>query len=184
MVYDIFRKSILPLEEIDKYLPKKGLIIELGCGEGVIAKYLARRRKSRRVYGYDKNPKRLSFSNLKNLHFIYKDIRSVKLKKSEGIVISDVLHHLSFKDQKKILENIFDSLNKNGVLIVKEIDKSEFIRSKLSRFWDFIFYPKDRIYYWQSNNLENYLEKRGFKVEVIRVSRFFPGSTTLFVARK
>src|SRR4030067_2267419 len=109
--YDFLRKVILPLEEIDKNLPKEGKIFDLGCGEGVISKYLTRNKK-RIVIGIDSNRERLPKEKTKNLSFKNADIRKVFLEGSMGIVISDVLHHLDLKDQKNLLKKIAGDLKK------------------------------------------------------------------------
>ena len=183
MLYDFLRKAILPLEEIDASLPKKGKLLDLGCGEGVISKYLARNKK-RTIIGIDSDEKRLPKHKTKNLYFKNADIRDISLKSCSGVVISDVLHHLNLKDQKTLLGRISKELKKEGVLIVKEIDNGEFVRSRLSRLWDFVLYPQDNIKYWQSIELKNFLEEIGFKVKFSRPCRLFPGSTTLFVCQK
>src|SRR3990167_8534796 len=118
MLYHFLRKAILPLDEIDKNLPKKGKIFDLGCGEGVISKYLAKNKK-RIVIGIDSDEKRLPKQKTKNLSFKNADIRSVSLKGSSGVVISDVLHHLNLKDQKSLLKKIAEELRNEGVLVIK-----------------------------------------------------------------
>ena len=183
MLYDFLRKAILPLEEIDASLPKKGKLLDLGCGEGVISKYLAKNKK-RKVIGIDSDVRRLPKYKTKYLSFKNADIRNISLKGTSGVVISDVLHHLNLKDQKTLLGRISKELKKEGVLVVKEIDKGEFVRSRLSRLWDFVLYPQDNIKYWRSNELKNFLEEIGFKVKFFRPCRLFPGSTTLFVCQK
>ena len=182
-IYDFLRSFMLPLSEIDKALPNQGVIIDLGCGEGVIARYLAQ-RKTRRVIGVDNNRKRLQSATQKNLKFVLSDIRNYGLKAADAIVISDVLHHLKFKDQKELLVKIAKNLKKGGIFIIKEIDAGEFIRSRLSRIWDFVFYPNDKIYYQDSKNLRDFLKKLGFDIKIVRASRVFPGSTTLFICQK
>lgn len=182
-LYDYLRKAILPLERIDYFIPNEGRIIDLGCGQGVISKYLARLPK-RHVIGVDANLKRLPTSSLKNLSFARADITRYAAKKAEGVILSDVLHHIKTQDQKKLLANIKTFLKPNGVLVIKEIDKEEFLRSKLSRVWDYLLYPKDTIYYWSSSELKKYLVNLGFKVKVQRASLLFPGSTTLFICKK
>src|SRR3989344_4900604 len=114
VLYDFLRKAILPLDEIDKSLPKEGKIFDLGCGEGVISKYLARDKK-RTIVGIDSDEQRLSKHKTKNLYFKNADIRGVSLKDSSGVVISDVLHHLNLKDQENLLIRIFIELNKGGI---------------------------------------------------------------------
>ena len=158
-IYDKLRSVILPLSEIDNALSKKGTITELGCGQGVIAKYLAR-VKSRKVLGIDANDKRISKLKTTNLHFRIGDITLINYKPQDGFVVSDVLHHLKPNDQEILLLKLNKALKKNGVLVIKEIDTSEFVRSKLSRFWDYAFYPKDKISYWNSNDLRKHLLKK------------------------
>lgn len=174
---------MLPLKLIDQEMPKKGTIVDLGCGEGIIAKYLAN-NKNRKIIGVDLDKKRLVNSNQKNLSFKYADIRNFKFSNIDAVVISDVLHHMDFDDQKKVLKNISVGLKKKGLLIIKEIDTQEFIRGKLSRFWDFVFYPKDKIYFNNAKKLTKKLGSLGFQVTIKRPVRFFPGSTTLFICRK
>ena len=183
VLYDFLRKAILPLEKIDKILPKEGKIYDLGCGEGVISKYLAQNKK-RKVIGIDSDIRRLPKHKTKYLSFKNADIRNVSFKGTAGVVISDVLHHLNLKDQKTLLSKVARELKKGGVLVIKEIDKSEFVRSRLSRLWDFILYPKDKINYWHYKELKKFLRKIGFKVKFSRPCRLFPGSTTLFVCNK
>lgn len=183
VLYDFLRKAILPLEEIDRGLPQKGKIFDLGCGEGVISKYIAKNKK-RTVIGIDSEKKRLPKYKTKNLSFKNTDIREISLEGCSGVVISDVLHHLDLKDQKNLLARIAKEFKKGGVLIIKEIDESEFIRSRLSRLWDFILYPKDNINYWNYRILKKFLEEIGFRVNFSRPRRLFPGSTTLFICKK
>lgn len=183
ILHDYLRSIILPLGEIGSIIPEKASIVDLGCGEGIISKYLAKSSK-RTVIGVDLNAKRIPASNKKNLSFQEGDIRIYDIGSANTIIISDVLHHISFQDQKKLLIKIAGKLKKDSLLIIKEVDAGEFIRSRLTRFWDFIFYPKDKIYYHNSSEFKNHLEKLGFSVSVSRPCRLFPGSTTLFVCRK
>ena len=183
-LYVILRKLILPIENINSAIPKRGTIVDLGCGQGQISLYLAQ-TKTRKIIGIDNNTKRLQKSPQKNLKFRKGDITKISLGRIDGAVISDVLHHLSVNNQRSLIQKVFKNLTKNGIFVIKEIDTGEFIRSKLSRMWDFIFYPEDEINYWNKSDLEKYLKRLGFKsIHVTRPCRFFPGSTTLFVCTK
>lgn len=179
VLYNFLREFMLPLKEIDTIAPQKGKIIDLGCGHGIIASYLAANPK-RSVIGVDLNDKRMPKSSLKNLQFIKADIRSYNTKDANTIIISDVMHHLSPEDQNILLKKISATSKKGDVIIVKEIDSSEKLRSRLSRLWDFIFYPQDNIYYSNSKSFPENLNKLGFHVSLTRPCRFFPGSTTLY----
>lgn len=174
---------MLPLKEIDSSLPKEGTIIDLGCGEGVVASYLAQNPK-RTVIGVDLDKSRIQKSKLANLKFESGDIRKYNLKNAAGIVLSDVLHHVDFESQNRVLENISKSLKIGGVLVIKEIDTEDFIRGKLSRFWDFVFYPKEKVYFSRAKELSKKLKRLGFSIQIKKTTKFFPGSTTLFICTK
>lgn len=182
-LYDKLRSAILPLTEIDKALPERGKITELGCGRGVICKYLAR-KKGRKIIGVDLEKSRIGVSSKPNLKFRVGNAVSLNYTYQDAFVISDVLHHLKPSDQYQLLSKLSQSLKKNGKLLIKEIDKNENIRSKLSRFWDFVFYPKEKINYQESSNLKKFLTELGFSVSIKKTSRLFPGSTVLFICRK
>ena len=174
---------MLPLVEIDKELPKTGLVYDLGCGQGIVAIYLSQ-VKSRKVVGVDQDVSRLPKTKSQNLKFESADIRKYDISSARGIVVSDVLHHINFADQKLLLKNIAKNLDKDGVLVIKEIDTRDLFRSSLSRFWDFVFYPNEEIYFNDSKRLKKSLENFGMKVEVKKTSLFFPGSTNLFICKK
>ncbi len=181
--YDFLRPLILPLDEINAHVPKNAKVVDLGCGQGVMVKFLAK-EKTRDVVGVDLDATRIPQTKYQNLNFINRDIRKFDVSEFNTVIMSDGLHHLNLDDQKKTLNNIAESLKKGSLLIIKEIDTDEFIRSRLSRLWDFILYPKDKIYFWPAQKLKSTLEGLGFSVKITRPCRLFPGSTTLLICTK
>lgn len=182
-LYKSLRSFILPLEKINNFLPKHGRIIDLGCGQGIIASYLAKER-GRIVIGVDSNIQRLPLSDSKNLKFVNADLRTFNTRGASAVLLSDVLHHMNFQDQIEVLKKIAKSFGEGSVLVIKEVDAAEFLRSKISRFWDYVFYPKEKIYYSPSTELKQKLMSLNFKVKIVKTSRFFPGSTTLLICTK
>lgn len=183
IIKTFLRSRILPLVEIDKYLPDNGTIVDLGCGEGTIATILAK-KKSRSVIGIDKNSKRIPKLKDKNLLFLKADITKIKISSIKGAILSDVLHHVDINKQQKILLNVYKNLDTGGILLIKEIDLEEFLRSRLSKLWDTLLYPHEEVYFRKSSELKKQLKDLGFKVKIIRPLRLFPGSTTLFICTK
>src|SRR5436190_15445589 len=108
-LYNFLRSWMLPLKEIDNFVPAHGNIVDLGCGQGIIATYLSR-KKTRNVIGVDLDADRLPPSSQKNLRFINSDIRNYNLKNIDAIILSDVLHHINYSDQKKLFKNIAQNL--------------------------------------------------------------------------
>ncbi|GEM_PF-1896115 len=182
-IHNPLRRLTIPISQIDEMIPEAGVVIDLGCGEGTLATYLAR-KPNRNIIGVDMDAARLPASNQENLKFIASDIRKFDTKGACAVVLSDVLHHLSFDDQDSLLKNISHGLKKDGRFIIKEIDLSENIRSRLSRFWDFVFYPKDEIFFSSHTTISQKLRGLKFSVTITRPLRILPASTTLFLCVK
>ncbi|MCM8787386.1 MAG: class I SAM-dependent methyltransferase [Candidatus Omnitrophica bacterium] len=187
-IYILIKWLIFPFKQMEKYLPKKGEIVDVGCGEGLLSVYLSLRSKKRRVYGIDTDRKRIELAKkaakgITNLQFFVQDALSWK-KRVDAVVVSDVFHHFSPSSQEKFLKIAQQVIKKNGCLVIKEINKSDFIRARLSRLWDYILYPGDKINYWTIRKLVNRLKKLDFKVKVFRASLFLPASTIVYVCSK
>lgn len=184
----VFRWLMCPFERMEKYIPKKGTVIDVGCGEGVLTIYLALTSKDRKVVGIDIDGKRLSTAqdssrDLKNIRFLKQPATQIK-ERCNGVIISDVFHHLSSSDQEVFLKICSQKIVKGGTLVIKEINKSDFIRSKLSRLWDYLLYPQDKILYWSKNDIVRKLTELGFTVKTKSEVLYFPGSTHLYICTK
>lgn len=188
MIIENFRKMMLPLNKIDLALPKNGTIYEIGAGLGVIASYLAKKSNNRRIICIDIDENKINKleknNSLKNLEIRIGDAVNFKYEDIHGAVMSDFLHHLNYSMQIKVLRNIVQSTKLGGVLVIKEINKNDGILRMLSRIWDFILYPYDKIYYRSVADWKKILCSLGFSVYVSRQVLWFPGSTFLFICTK
>jgi len=187
-IFVLIKWFIFPFKQMEKYLPNKGEIVDIGCGEGVFSIYLSLKSKKREVYGIDTDKKRIDLAKkaaigVTNLKFLVADAFFWE-KKVAAITVSDVFHHFPTKDQEKFLERTYRLLNKRGYLIIKEINKDDLIRSKLSRFWDYLLYPEDQINYWSKSDFIRKLTEIGYQVFTKREAYLFPGSTILYICSK
>lgn len=189
-LYFFLRLLMLPISEIDAMLPKKGIILDLGCGIGALSFFLAISSNQRLVFGWDIDTRRISAAkkitkDVQNLRFEEVSALEIGKKKNlDGVVISDVLHHIEFSQQEEVVKKIFSSLNKDGVLVIKEVDNSQKIRALLSLFWDRLFYPHEISYFRTKNAWITLLKRNHFSIEVKRTMLWFPGSQTLFICKK
>lgn len=183
-----FRSLILPIKQINKALPLEGIVYEIGSGHGSLAYEIARYSSDRKVIGLDLNKEKIEKAQdlfvAKNLQFVKEDALTFSYKKCEGLILSDFLHHITFEMQEKIIKKISSVLNQDGVLIIKEIDQADVLRMYLSRLWDFVLYPQEKIYYRTKKAWQKLLGANGFEVSVRREVPWFPGSTYLFICRK
>lgn len=178
-----------PFTDINSALPKMGTIIDLGCGDGLVAYYLAQHGPRRQVVGIDLDPDKINHARslkprLPNLRFIVADIARVDLRQVQGCLVSDVLHHLPKKHQLQLLHHISHQLKSGVICVIKEADTNDFIRSRLTRLWDWLLYPHDQINYYASQTLIKLMRQLRFSVKFMPLRRFFPGSVNLFICTK
>lgn len=190
-MYAKLRLHLLALSHIINFLPKNGIIIDLGCGYGLLANYLSLRLKSARIIGLDLNPKRIKIAqetvkSRKNIEFLLKDV-TLEVPSCSGVILSDFLHHLSVNTQNYLLRNIFNKLDRGGVLVILEINPSE---KPICKYWlscisDVILYPfSEKCHYRQPNEMQKMLSQIGFTTKVITNQKIPIFSRILYFCRK
>lgn len=188
--YFFLRCIMLPLYDIDRALPSSGIIVDIGCGIGSLSIFLAASSKKRSVIGWDIDKMRVEAAKkntqkMLNIKFETKNALDISIVKGiSGIVASDVFHHINFVHQEELIKKISKTLNKTGVLVVKEVDKDQKIRALFSLLWDRVFYPNDISYFRTKDDWIALFKKNGFFVDTKKTMPWFPGSQTLFLCRK
>jgi glycosyltransferase involved in cell wall biosynthesis len=189
VVYAILKSLVFPIKEMNSFIPKNGLIIDVGCAEGILTNFVSITNPKAKIIGIDMSPIKINkakslYTKKDNVIFISTDVFNYNFPKCNGVIASDFLHHLNTEEQNTLLETITKVLHKDGVLIIKEVDKNSGLRSVLSRFWDFVFYPHDVIYYRKKSDWVKKLKALGFFVFAKDTSFLSPFSTTLIVGTK
>jgi ubiquinone/menaquinone biosynthesis C-methylase UbiE len=184
------RVHLLNLHCYPELLPHNGLIVDIGCGYGVMVNHLSLSLPDNQVVGIDLDRKRINSANMtigkrKNITFHIEDARHWSLPGCTGIVMTDFLHHVSPPDQQKILENAFRSLGKGGTLLISEVDSGAkpFYRYWASYLSDRVLYPLSKSYFRNISEWEDTLSRLGFKVGIVKLRNPIFASI-LFVCRK
>lgn len=181
---------MLPLYDIDRAMPSSGIIVDIGCGIGPLSIFLASSSKKRNVIGWDIDKMRVegakkNAQKMSNIKFETKNALDISIIKGvSGIVASDVFHHINFVHQEELIKKISKTLNKNGVLVVKEVDKDQKIRALFSLLWDRIFYPNDISYFRTKSDWIALFKENGLLVDTKKTMWWFPGSQNLFICKK
>lgn len=175
-----------PYLEVEKLIPRSGDVLELGCGEGLFANFLAIASKSRRIFGVDIDRIRIKQASrgLKNTKFAYGDATKVKIPRVNTLVMFHLLHHLnSFKDQEKLLEKTTDRIKKRGRLIIVEVEPKFSLKYFAAWFTDHFLVPwlfEKRIYspifFRKSKDWVKILKKNGFKCKITSAQKGKPFS--------
>jgi len=189
-LYLKLRPLIIPFGFIEKYVPTNGTIVDIGCGFGIFANYLALKSKKRKVIGIDINKKRIEQANsiygdLPNLNFICGNITEVKIPEADVITALDVLHHIPSSElQTNLLRSCSSVLRKNGKLIIKDVDT----QPKWKYFWnylhDFLMTRGEPVLYQDRKTIEELLHITGFKLDLIKEINGYPYAHILYISKK
>ena len=93
------RAKLLNLDYCSQFFPHNGLLIDVGCGRGVMVNYLSLRFPDSQVIGIDPDHKRIDVAlktvgKRKNITFLLKDARDWAFPSCTGVVMTDFLHHV------------------------------------------------------------------------------------------
>ncbi|MBI2028422.1 MAG: class I SAM-dependent methyltransferase [Candidatus Levybacteria bacterium] len=174
--------------ELEKLIPKQGVILDLGCGYGILTNYLALYSKRRQMIGIDIDTNKINHAGkgIENVRFSVGDATKMKLKKLDAILIHDVLHHLnSYEDQEKLIKECASMLKKKGKLFIVEVDNKPLWKLIFGRLTDFLMYKGNRVFYRYKKEMLNLLE-RYFSKELIHTETFTnnPFPQVLYVCQK
>ncbi len=158
--WTVLRILILPYKKLDSLIPENGTIVDIGCGNGGLDNYISLSSYKRKVLGIDLSKKRIASAKKtvkkrNNIEFKLGNAVLEKLPKADCFILVDVLHHIDFQNQEKILKFLAKKLDANTQLIIKEIDPSDKIPFVFGQLFEKILYPKEKIYArskkdWQS----------------------------------
>ena len=111
---------------IEKWVPQKGQILNLGCGYGFLDYILHWTSNERQITGLDYDEEKIAIANHNfgkgtQLNFIAGDVLDFPKENSyDCILIMDVLHYLMPDKQKQLCESCIQSLNPGGRLIIRD----------------------------------------------------------------
>ncbi len=184
------------LTVLDQNLPKQGLILDLGCGYGVISHLIS--NINRKVIGIDVASHRIkvaktSMDQKRNVEFYATDIREFQAPTCDAIIIIDVLYLFSYQDQEQILTKCYENLRNDGILAIKDSGKSprwkyaymyseEWIKVKLGVYGDEV--KKTKLNFWDSGDFIDLLSKIGFKITMIPLESYLPYPGVLYTCQK
>jgi len=189
--------SVKPIiDVIERYIPKNGLIVDLGCGYGIISHLLSLSYPDREFIGFDISKSRIDVAqktNSDNAKFWLSDIRDAQFPICNAIIIIDILYLLPYQDQESVLIKCFERLEQKGTLIIKDTNKS----SDWKFYWTYIeekiktkfrLYGKEinksSLYYRSIDDFINLLQNIGFDVSAISKKTFLPYPGIFYICQK
>ncbi|HEX2677713.1 MAG TPA: class I SAM-dependent methyltransferase [Polyangiales bacterium] len=194
-VYTSLRFLILRqtfLQEIDRYLPAHGRILDLGCGFGLFSLFFATTQPGRELLGVDRDLERVEQARrsadklgLTNVSYHHGDVLEwVAPGSYDAIYMLDVLHHVPVDAAPKLLAQLRAQLNPGGVLILKEVANKPFAKMLFTLALDRLMVGmKEPIHYWEPAQLIGVLENLGFDVKHHAMRDVLPYPHVLYIGR-
>jgi len=185
-----------PFRAVEDVLPRKGRILEIGCGHGLFSLYLAAASPDRTVVGVDVDDSKLAVARAATTalgaHSVSFEAREALEALSEpwaGIAIVDVLYLLGADPARAVLKAAAEHVEPGGVLAVKEIDlvprwkyrlahAQELVATKVLRITE-----GEKVDFLPPADAIGVMEDAGLHVETRRVDRGYPYPHLLIVGR-
>jgi ubiquinone/menaquinone biosynthesis C-methylase UbiE len=186
------------MKVLEQHLPEHGLVLDLGCGYGVISHLVSIGCPDRKVIGIDMSSRRVdaakrSTDHRENIEFQTADIREVQIPRCNAIMMIDILSMLPCRDQERILTQCYEMLCSSGVLVIKDTTKSPYwkyiyayiedvIKTKLGVYGREIREHSSR--YWDVQEFLDLLDRIGFHATAIPLKSRLPYPGVFYVCQK
>lgn len=140
-------------------------IFEVACGPGNVTKYIYSKRPDCTLEAIDASPKmiELAVQNNPGVRFGVMDCRSMDSIKStyDAAIIGFCLPYLSYLECSKLVSDIGNMLNENGIIYLSFIE-GPYSQSKIESSSDGL--TSLFVYYYQEKDLVELLEKNRFTI--------------------
>jgi len=184
------RWRLCPFETVESHVPRKGRILDFGCGYGMLSNFLALKSAGRQVLGIDLNEARIEVAKRSSkghpeVSFQLGDVRDFQGIPFDAVVMTDVLHHIDEDNVRVLLRIIRSCLSDHGTLVVLDVDRSPFRKFYTTYLIDRLLNLTRSLHYRSRDLLVPLLGQSGFWVqEVVRADRDLPLSDVIYLCKK
>lgn len=186
---------ICPILRMEAFVPDKGTIVDLGCGNGLFAAILKLGSPARSIIGIDLDARKIAearkaLGNLSHLDFRLGDVAAADYPRADAFTIIDVLYLIPFEAQERILRLCAAALPPGGTLALKDMEK----KPRWKYIWNMVqetvavkmigFTLGSRFYFRSRSDYAALLTGLGFTIEIVPLHKGYWYPHILFVAKK
>lgn len=178
----------------DRIIPAKGQITDIGCGMGPLCYMLSLLSDDREILGIDYDEDKIAVAQhgwLRNerLQFRHGDALQYPLPESDVFVLNDMLHYMSYEQQRALLLKCATLLRPQGMMIIRDGNRAETSKHRLTRLTELLSTrvfnfnrTTGELHFTTEAQLREIAESCGMNVEVIPNDRYT--SNTIYIFRK
>ncbi len=160
------------LDEIGQYLPRRGRVLDLGCGFGLFSLYYASVRPDLEIEGIDLNARRIAMARRAAERLGLRTVRYEVGNATEfrggrlfdAAYMLDIVHHIPAETVRPLLEQVAKALPAGGRLLIKDVDTRPAWKRRFTHALDWLMDPGSPVRYWSGEELQRLLEEVGFTV--------------------
>ena len=160
------------LDEVGQYLPRRGRVLDLGCGFGLFSLYYASVHPSIEVEGIDLNARRIAMARdaaarlgLTNVRYEVGNATEFRGGRAfDAAYMLDIIHHIPPDTVRPLLDQLLRVLPVGGRLLIKDVDSSPAWKRWFTHALDRLMDPRAPVRYWSAAELQGLLEEVGFTV--------------------
>jgi len=184
------RWRLCPFETVESHVPRKGRILDFGCGYGMLSNFLALKSAGRQVLGIDLNEARIEVAKRSSkghpeVSFQLGDVRDFQGTPFDAVVMTDVLHHIDEDNVRVLLRIIRSCLSDHGTLVVLDVDRSPLRKFYTTYLIDRLLNLTRSLHYRSRDLLMLLLGRSGFRVhQVVPADQGLPLSDVIYLCRK
>jgi 2-polyprenyl-3-methyl-5-hydroxy-6-metoxy-1,4-benzoquinol methylase len=184
------RWRLCPFEVVESYVPRKGRILDFGCGYGMLSNFLGLKSPERQVLGIDLNKARIEVAKRSSkghpeVCFQLGDVRDFQGIPFDAVVVTDVLHHIDEANVRVLLRIIRSCLSDHGTLVVLDVDRSPFRKFYTTYLIDRLLNPSRALHHRSRDLLIHLLDQTGFRVHrTLPADRGLPLSDVIYLCKK
>jgi len=121
---------------VDDFVPQEGLVLDLGCGYGLMSNLLARRSLRRQVLGVDADERKIAVARAtaamsQNVTFELADLFQWQVPAADAVVLVDVLHYWELDGQRRLISRAAACLKEGGTMVFRDLCSPDTWRHRL-----------------------------------------------------
>ncbi len=187
------RAFLADLTFVEAFVPRRGFVVDLGCGHGLFANLLREASEGRRVLGVDADARKIAVAKLterEGLRFELADAVARRPPPCDAVTLIDLLYLLPIELQERLVARIAAALSEGSLCVVYAQEARLDPRFAFGYAQELVTTSlgltkggRGQFFYRTREDLCATLARHGFMTDVIPLPRR-PYTDALYVARR